>query len=110
MLKYRILGLLLLSPLLFAGAASSRVAGCEDTVARHMVGAAMLAVQFVAAAERNGMTSTGINGILKEVADNSGIQEFWITDSAGDAYLTNTRIEFTFNPHSPQQPPASCFW
>jgi hypothetical protein len=110
MLKYRILGLLLLSSLLFAGASSSRAASCEDTIARHMVGEAMLAAQFVAAAERNGMTSTGINGILKEVADNSAIQEFWITDPAGHAYLTNTGIDFTFSSDAKKQPQASAFW
>jgi hypothetical protein len=110
MLKYRILGLLLLSCLLFAGASSSRAASCEDTIARHMVGEAMLAAQFVAAAERNGMTSTGINGILKEVADNSAIQEFWITDPAGHAYLTNTGIDFTFSSDAKKQPQASAFW
>ena len=108
MLKYRFLGLWLLSSLLVASAA--RAADCEDKIARHMVGEAMLAAQFVAAAERNGMTSTGINGILKEVADNSAIQEFWITDSAGHAYLTNTGIDFTFSSDAGKQPQASAFW
>src|SRR5262245_58554152 len=98
MLKYRFLGPWLLSSLLVASASPARAADCEDKIARHIVGAAMPAAQFVAAAERNGMTSTGINGILKEVADNSAIQEFWITDSAGHAYLTNTGIDFTFSP------------
>jgi hypothetical protein len=110
MLKYRIVGPLLLSFLLFANAAPSRATGCEDTVVRHLVGEAMLAAQFVAAAERNGMTSTGINGILKEVADNSAIQEFWITDPAGHAYLTNTGIDFTFSSDATKQPQASAFW
>ena len=32
-----------------------RAADCEDTVARHMVGQALLAAQFVALAERSGM-------------------------------------------------------
>jgi|SRR5262249_43745467 len=110
MLKYRFLGLWLLSSLLVASASPARAADCEDKIARHMVGEAMLAAQFVAAAERNGMTSTGINGILKEVADNSAIQEFWITDSAGHAYLTNTGIDFTFSSDAGKQPQASAFW
>jgi hypothetical protein len=102
--------MLLLSLLLFAGASPSQAAGCEDKISHHMVGEAMLAAQFVAAAEKNGMTPVGINAILKEVADNSAIQEFWITDSAGHAYLTNTGIDFTFSPDPTKQPQASAFW
>src|SRR5262249_39606206 len=110
MLKYRFLGLWLLSSLLVASASPARAADCEDKIARHMVGEAMLAAQFVAAAERNGITSTGINGILKEVSDNSAIQEFWITDPAGHAYLTNTGVDFTFSPDAAKEPQASAFW
>ena len=111
MLKSRLLGsAVCVAFALFAGASPSRAAGCEDTIARHMVGEAMLAAQFVAAAERNGVTTTGINAILKEIADNSAIQEFWITDSAGHAYLTNTGIDFTFSSDPAKQPQASAFW
>lgn len=111
MLKSRLLGsAVCVAFALFAGASPSRAAGCEDTIARHMVGEAMLAAQFVAAAERNGVTTTGINAILKEIADNSAIQEFWITDSAGHAYLTNTGIDFTFSSDATKQPQASVFW
>jgi hypothetical protein len=38
------------------------------------------------------------------------VQEFWITDSAGHAYLTNTGIDFTFTPDPAKQPQASAFW
>lgn len=111
MLKSRLLGsAVCVAFALFAGASPSRAAGCEDTIARHMVGEAMLSAQFVAAAERNGVTTTGINAILKEIADNSAIQEFWITDSAGHAYLTNTGIDFTFSSDATKQPQASAFW
>jgi hypothetical protein len=93
-----------------AGASPSRAAGCEDTIARHMVGEAMLAAQFVAAAEKNGMTTEGINGILKDIAAKSAIEEFWITDPSGHAYLTNTGIDFTFSSDAGKQPQASAFW
>ena len=56
------------------------------------------------------MTTEGINGILKDIAAKSAIQEFWITDSAGHAYLTNTGIDFTFSSDSAKQPQASAFW
>jgi hypothetical protein len=35
---------------------SSRAAECDDLIVRHMVGQAMLAAQFVAVAEKAGMT------------------------------------------------------
>jgi hypothetical protein len=95
---------------LCAGAAPSRAAGCEDKIARHMVGEAMLAAQFVAAAEKNGMSADAINAALKDIAAKSAVQEFWITDSSGRAYLTNTGIDFTFSSDPKKQPQASAFW
>ena len=95
---------------LSAGTPASRAADCEDTIARHMVAEALLAAQFVAFAEKAGMTPSDINATLKSIAEKSAIQEFWITDSAGHAYLTNTGIDFTFTPNSTKQPQASAFW
>jgi hypothetical protein len=89
---------------------SSRAAECDDLIARHMVGQAMLAAQFVAIAEKAGMTPAQINGVLNTVTGSSAIEEFWITDSAGHAYLTNTGIDFTFSPDPAKQPQASAFW
>jgi hypothetical protein len=89
---------------------SSRAAECDDLIARHMIGQAMLAAQFVAVAEKVGMTPAQINGILNTVTGSSAIEEFWITDSAGHAYLTNTGIDFTFSPDPGKQPQASAFW
>src|SRR5262249_19369275 len=51
-----------------------------------------------------------INATLKQIAAKSAIGEFWITDSSGHAYLTNTGIDFTFSPDSAKQPQASAFW
>jgi hypothetical protein len=89
---------------------SSRAAECDDLIARHMIGQAMLAAQFVAVAEKAGMTPAQINGVLNTVTGSSAIEEFWITDSAGHAYLTNTGIDFTFSPDPAKQPQASAFW
>ena len=88
-----------------------RAAECEeDVIAQHMVGEALLAADLVAAAEKAGMTPAQINAALKEVADKSAIDEFWITDSSGHAYLTNTGIDFAFSPDPMKQPQASAFW
>ena len=109
MLKFRIFGttlflsLMLVSPL--------RAADCEDVIARHMVGEAMLAAQFVAAAEWNSMTPGEINAALTDIVANSAIEEFSITDSNGHVYLTNVvGVDFTFSPDPAKQPQGSAFW
>ena len=110
MLKTRILVAMLVCPLvLLTGASALQAADCEDTVGRHMVGEALLAAHFVALAEKAGMTRDAINAILKSVAEQSAIQEFWITDPAGHAYLTNTGVDFTFSPNEAKDPQAPHF-
>lgn len=88
----------------------AQAADCEDIIGRHMVGQAMLAANYVAAAEKAGMKPAEINTALKAIAAKSAIQEFWITDSSGRAYLTNTGIDFTFSSDPAKQPQASVFW
>lgn len=100
--------LLLATLLLPAGAV--RAADCEEMVGRHMVGQAMLAAHYVAAAEKAGMKAAEINAGLKAITAKSAIEEFWITDSSGKAYLNNTGIDFTFSPDPARQPQASAFW
>jgi hypothetical protein len=93
-----------------AGAPMTRASECEDLIARHMVGEALLAAHFVAEAEMAGIKPDAINAMLKNIAGKSAIQEFWITDSSGHAYLTNTGVDFTFSPDPAKQPQASAFW
>jgi hypothetical protein len=64
---------------------ATRAADAEDIVAQHMVGEALLAAHLVAIAEKAGMRVDEINAILKDVADKSAIDEFWITDESGRA-------------------------
>jgi hypothetical protein len=92
------------------GGSTLRAADCEDIIARHMVGEALLAAHLVALAEKAGMKPAEINATLKSIAEKSAAQEFWITDSAGHAYLTNTGVDFTFTPDAAKQPQASAFW
>ena len=82
----------------------------EEIVAQHMVGEALLAAHLVALAEKAGMSPRDINAILKDVADNSGIDEFWITDETGRAYLHSEDFEFTFSQDPVKEPQASAFW
>lgn len=97
---------LILGAICLAGPAAAN----EAVIARHMVGEALLAAHFVAAAEKAGMSAAEINAILKSVAQQSAIEEFWITDPSGRAYLTNTGVDFAFSPDPAKQPQASAFW
>lgn len=90
--------------------APGHASDAEDIVARHMVAEALLAAHLVAVAERAGMTPDEINAILKDVVARSAIDEFWITDETGRAYLKSEDVEFTFVDDPEQQPQASAFW
>ena len=96
--------------LLAGGGGSAKAEDCEATAAKYMVGQALLAANYVAAAEKAGMKPAEINAALKNITANSPIEEFWITDSSGRAYLTNTGIDFTFDRDPAKQPQASAFW
>jgi hypothetical protein len=93
-----------------ASGGAPRAGEAEEIVAQHMVGEALLAAHLVALAEKTGMSPQAINALLKDVADNSGIDEFWITDETGRAYLTNEDFEFTFSQDPATEPQASAFW
>ena len=70
--------------------------GYED-VDGHMVASAKLTAHFVAAAVAAGMTTDEINAALAEVADESVIGEFWVTDEDGNVVYTNIpELEFKF--------------
>ena len=104
----RIAALLAVAACLAAGPASAE--DLEEIVGQHMVAEALLAAHLVAIAEEAGLGNEAIRAILKDVADNSVIDEFWITDPEGHAVLTNTDVSFTFSPDPARQPQASAFW
>ena len=93
-----------------AGTSTARAAGCEELVSRYMVAEALFVAHLVASAEKAGMKKNDIDAILKNVAEKSAAQEFWITDSSGRVSFTNTGIDFTFSPDPAKQPQASAFW
>src|SRR5687767_2054795 len=90
----------------FGVAKVAQASECDEVIGRHMAGQAMLAAQFVASAEKGGMTADQINAVLKNIAGNSAIEEFWITNGSG----TNTGVDFTFSRDPAKQPQASAFW
>jgi hypothetical protein len=68
-----ILGLVIMASV---GSPKASASDCDDLIARHMIGEAMLAAQFVALAENGGMAPSEINAALKNISENSAIQEF----------------------------------
>ena len=81
-----------------------------------MTGQARLAAHLVAAAEAAGHDPAHVIGILESVAATTVLDEFWITDGEGVAYLTNVRdaagalVPFRFDPDPTVQPQASAFY
>ena len=80
-----------------------------------MTGQARIAAHFVAAAEAAGQDAPRVLETLDAIASATVLDEFWITDEQGFAYLTNVRdasgerITFRFNPDPEVQPQASVF-
>jgi sigma-B regulation protein RsbU (phosphoserine phosphatase) len=91
---------------------AERIPGQVDKVlGEQMVVEARITAQLVAVAVgRAGMSPEEIKAILKDITDNTVLDEFWITDDKGHAYLTNTDIDFTFSPDPAEQPQAYVFY
>jgi sigma-B regulation protein RsbU (phosphoserine phosphatase) len=65
----------------------------------------------VALGEAAGVSPQEIKRRLKQIADDTVLDEIWITDEKGHAYLRNiSEIDFTFSPDPKQQPQAHVFW
>ena len=80
-----------------------------------MTGQARIAAHLVAAAEAAGHDPARVIDILSTVAATTVLDEFWVTDEEGVAYLTNVRdatgerMPFRFDPDPAVQPQASAF-
>jgi HAMP domain-containing protein len=83
----------------------------EAAVGDQMVVEASVAAEFVAAAERAGMSPDEISARLRRLTDRTALDEFWITDPKGHAYIHSVPgIDFTFSPDPGQQRQASAFY
>ena len=82
----------------------------EDMLGGQMVAEATILADFVDAAERADFTPEEINRRLRQIADRTVLDEFWITDEKGHAYLRNIDVDFTFSPSAEDQPQAHVFW
>ncbi|MEW5869257.1 MAG: HAMP domain-containing protein [Chloroflexota bacterium] len=83
----------------------------ETAIGEQMVVEATLAAHLVAVAEEAGLPAEEINAHLRQITQQSALDEFWITDENGHAYLRNIpEIDFTFSPDPQEQPQAHVFW
>ena len=92
--------------LLASGVVVADEAETLDAISEHMVAQAMLAAHFIDAALKAGMDADQINAMLADIADNSVISEFWISDENGRIAFTNipgTEFAFPTDPHAGTQ-------
>ena len=82
----------------------------EQAIGEQMVVEATIAAHMIAVAEAAGLPPEEINQRLRQITENSTLDEFWITDEEGHAYLRNQPIDFTFSPDALEQPQAHEFW
>lgn len=82
----------------------------EKMLGGQMVAEATILAYFVEAAERANFTPEEINRRLRQIADRTVLDEFWITDEKGHSYLRNIDVDFTFSPSAEEQPQAHVFW
>lgn len=86
----RLAGAALLAAALATGCVSpAPTASASDAVSDHMIAEATLTAHYVAAALRAGMTPGEINAALSEIAAQTIIDEFWISDAEGRIVFTN---------------------
>ena len=93
-----------------AGLANEIPGEVEDMLGAQMVAEARIVAHFVDAAERAGFTPEEINRRFRQLADTTVLNEFWVTDERGHAYLRNSDVDFTFSPSALEQPQAHVFW
>lgn len=97
--EFREQALSLTQMLFVAGRYAVGVEDRTDTlIGQQMIAQAVLASHLVDVAEnRAKMKPDEITAILEQIADRTVIDEFWITDDQGRAYLRNRKdIDFTF--------------
>ena len=83
----------------------------EQAIGEQMIVEATMAAHLIALAEAAGVGTKEINRRLKQIADDTVLDEIWITDEKGHAYLRNMpEIDFTFSPDRERQPQAHVFW
>jgi HAMP domain-containing protein len=83
----------------------------ERVLGDQMVVEARIAAHLVAVAEQEAALSPAeINARLRDITEHTVLEEFWITDERGHAYLRTSEQDFTFSPDPDAQPQAHIFY
>jgi adenylate cyclase len=93
-----------------AGLANEIPDEVEDMLGQQMIAEATITAHFIDAAEKAGFSVAEIDRRLRKIADETAIDEFWVTDEKGHAYLHNLAADFTFSPSALEEPQAYEFW
>ncbi len=105
-------GLVIARLLARSAAFGAQVTGdVEKAIGEQMIVEATIAAHLVALGEAAGVGAKELNRRLKQIADDTTLDEIWITDEKGHAYLRNiAEVDFTFSPDREKQPQAYAFW
>lgn len=87
-------------------------------IKEQMLVSALITSELLPLAERQepatpSQINEALNRVIKRSADYKGyplVDEFWITDTEGKAYINTEGREFEFSPDPNRQPQASAFW
>ena len=83
----------------------------ETQLEKQMIAQAKISAHLVAAAEKAGESNQKIRQRLKDIVRDTELDEFWITDPTGLAYLTNVDgFNFRFLSDPKKQPQAHIFY
>jgi sigma-B regulation protein RsbU (phosphoserine phosphatase) len=83
----------------------------EFIIGQNMANTANAVAEWVAMAESNQSNSAELRERLKELVTRSDVDEVWVTDESGFAYLTTVDgVDFRFSPDATEQPQASEFY
>ena len=94
-----------------SGVSQTVIGEVESILDIQMMAQAKIAAHMVAAAEKAGESEKEIRKRLKAIVAETQVDEFWITDSKGRAYLTNVdNVDFAFSPDPKKQPQAYIFF
>jgi len=94
-----------------AGFADQVPGDVENVIGEQMVVGATITSHLVAVAEEAGYSPDEIVDMLQQITDVTVLDEVWVTDENGHAYITTEEgIDFTFSPDPQEQPQASAFW
>ena len=94
-----------------SAASQTVIKDVESILEDQMIAQAKITAHMVAAAEKAGESNEAIRNRLKEISKTTEVDEFWITNPKGQAYLTNVDgVDFSFSPDPKKQPQAHIFY